>query len=310
MPCKKCVESPVIKLSNSEISLCKSCFIKYFERKVLKTIRTYKLIGKNDHIGVAASGGKDSTTVLYLLNKIIRERKNVKLTAIAIDEGIKGYRDVSLEFLKKFCSENKIELKIFSYENNFGKPLDSILDANKDIIPCSVCGVFRRYLLNKNSKELGFTKLATGHNMDDESQTILMNYFRNNVRISARLGPINGVLNNPNFIKRVKPLYFVSEKEVTTYSYLKGFMDKYMECPHDAQSYRGQIRDFINDFESKYPGTKHGIITSFLEILPLLKNNTDYKKDMMECSLCGEPSSKEICQACNYAETIVKKVNK
>ena len=308
MVCKKCIESPVIKLSNSEISLCRSCFIKYFEKKVAKTIRSYKLLAKNDHIGVAVSGGKDSTTLLYLLNKLVKSRKDMKLTAIAIDEGIKGYRDVSLDFLKNFCNKNSIELKIFSYEANFGKPLDSILDANKNIIPCSICGVFRRYLLNKNSKELGFTKLATGHNMDDESQTILMNYFRNNINISARLGPITGVINSKNFIKRIKPLYFLTEKEVTTYSYIMGFMDNYMECPHNSQSYRGHIRDMINDFESKYPGTKHGIITSFLEILPLLKANVDYNKDLKSCSVCGEPSSKDVCQACNYAETVVNKI--
>ena len=308
MVCKKCIESPVIKLPNSEVSLCKSCFVKYFEKKVFKTIRIYKLVEKNDHIGVAVSGGKDSTALLYILNKLIKKRKGSRLTAIAIDEGIKGYRDVSLDFLKNFCNKYKIDLKIFSYEANFVKPLDSILDANKNIIPCSICGVFRRYLLNKNSKELGFTKLATGHNMDDEAQTILMNYFRSNIRISARLGPITGVLNNKKFIKRIKPLYFLSEKEVTTYSYIMEFMDKYMECPHNAQSYRGQIRDFINDFDSKYPGTKHGIITSFLEILPLLKNNLNYKEELKICSICAEPSSKDICQTCIYAESVVNKM--
>lgn len=135
-----------------------------------------------------------------------------------------------------------------------------------------------------------------------------MNYFRNNINISARLGPITGVLNNKNFIRRIKPLYFLTEKEVTTYSYIMGFMDNYMECPHNSQSYRGHIRDMINDFESKYPGTKHGIITSFLEILPLLKANVDYNKDLKSCSVCGEPSSKDVCQACNYAETIVNKM--
>ncbi|HLC85929.1 MAG TPA: TIGR00269 family protein [Candidatus Nanoarchaeia archaeon] len=306
MVCKKCSTTPVIKLSNSNISLCKSCFVRYFEKKVFKTIRTYNLIEDNDHLGVAVSGGKDSTTLLYLLNKLIKDRKDIKLTGIAIDEGIEGYRDKSLEFLKSFCDKNKVNLKIFSYKDAFGKSLDSILKSNKSIIPCSVCGVFRRYLLNKNSKELGFTKLATGHNLDDEAQTVLMNYFRRNIKVSARLGPITGVMNNSKFIKRIKPLYFMTEKEVTTYAYLKGFVDKYMECPNDSDSYRAQVRDMLNGFEAKYPGTKHSIITSFLEILPLLKNNIEYKDVIKNCSICNEPCSQDICQACKYVESLVK----
>ncbi len=306
MVCKKCSETPVIKLPNSNISLCKSCFVRYFEKKVLKTVRNYNLVEDNDYIGVAVSGGKDSTTLLYLLHKITKNRKDIKLTAIAIDEGIEGYRDISLANLKKFCDRYKIILKVFSYKDAFGKPLDEILKINKDVVPCSICGVFRRYLLNKHSKDFGFTKLATGHNLDDESQTILMNFFRRNIKASARLGPITGVINDSRFIRRIKPLYFLTEKEVTTYSYIKGFIDKYMECPHDSDSYRAQVRDMINDFEAKYPGTKHSVISSFLEFLPLIRKNIEYKDNIKSCSICGEPSSKEVCQACKYFESITK----
>src|SRR3989344_1431121 len=212
MSCKKCIESPVIKLTNSPVSLCKSCFIKYFEKKVKKTISDYKLIDKNDHIVIAVSGGKDSTSLLYLIKKIVGERKDIKITALAIDEGIHNYRDESLEFLKGFCKKLKVNLKIVSYKEEFGKSLDEILKTYKGI-PCSICGVLRRYLLNKKAKELNATKLATGHNLDDESQSIVMNYFKNNTEVLARLGPITGVKRNPKFIPRIKPLYLLTEKE-------------------------------------------------------------------------------------------------
>src|SRR3989344_3215836 len=236
MVCKNCIEKPVINLINNNVKLCKSCYIKYFESKVKKTITEYKLIEKNDHIVVACSGGKDSTTLLYLLKKITKNRKDIKITALAIDEGIHDYRDKSLEFLKNFCKENEIELKIFSYKEEFGKALDEILKTYKGI-PCSICGVMRRYLLNKKSKELGATKLATGHNMDDEAQSIIMNFFRNNVEVSARMGPFTGVRRHPKFIPRIKPLYMLTEKEVTSYAFLKGFMDKFNECPNSQQAY-------------------------------------------------------------------------
>lgn len=307
MGCKKCLENPVIKLTNSNISLCKNCFIKYFEKKVKKTIKDYELIEKNDNVIVACSGGKDSTVLLYLLKKLTEKRNDVKITALAIDEGIHDYRDKSLEFLKKFCNEHKVELNIFSYKKEFGKTLDEILKTYKGV-PCSICGVLRRYLLNKKSKELNGNKLATGHNLDDESQSIIMNYFRKNVKLSARLGPITGIVNDKRFIKRIKPLYFLTEKEVTSYAFLKGFMDKFTECPHDSDSYRAQVRDMLNDFEAKYPGTKHSIISSFIEILPLLKNNYKNDKEIRSCQLCDEPCSNEICKACQYVEDVVKKL--
>ncbi len=304
MVCKKCLESPIIKLPNSNVSLCKNDFIKYFERKVQKTITQYKLIEDNDIIAVACSGGKDSTSLLYLIKKITAKKRNVKVWAIAIDEGIHNYRDKSLDFLKKFCKDNDVELKIFSYEKEFGKTLDKTLKIYKGI-PCSICGVLRRHLLNKKSKEVGATKLATGHNLDDEAQTIMMNYLRRNIKTSARLGPITGIKADNRFIKRIKPLYFLTEKEIATYAFVKGFMDQFNECPYNPDSYRNYLREVLNEFENNYPGTKHNIINSFLEILPLLKENYKDMKEIKSCKICEEPCSQDICKACQYVEEVI-----
>jgi len=306
MVCKNCKESPVVNLTNNNIHLCKSCFIKYFEKKVKKTISDHNLIEKNDKIVVACSGGKDSTVLLYLIKKIFKDRKDIKITVLAIDEGIHNYRNKSLKFLKKFCKEQKVELKIYSYKKEFGKSLDEILKEYKGI-PCSLCGVLRRYLLNKKAKELGATKLATGHNMDDEAQSIVMNYFKNQIKLSARLGLVAGVKRDEKFIPRIKPLYFLTEKEVTSYAFLKGFIDKLNECPYNLDSYRGKIRDMLNDFESEHQGTKHAIIWSFLEILPLLKKKyKKYPQVIKHCNSCGEPCSHDLCKSCEYIENIIK----
>ena len=309
MVCKFCNINPVFRFNSSNISLCKKCFIKYFERKVLKTMRLYKLVKKNDNIAIAASGGKDSTVILYILNTFIKDR-TVKLQAIAIDEGIHDYRNKSLKFLKDFCKKNNIKLNIYSYKKEFGKSLDEILKTYKGI-PCSICGVLRRYLLNKKSKELGVNKLVTGHNLDDESQSVFMNYSRNTLKLSSRMGPITGIKIHKNFIQRVKPLYFMSEKEVTTYAFLKGLLTKFSECPNDTDSYRAQVRDLLNDLEAKYEGSKNGLISSFLEILPLLKEKYKSLPEIKTCKVCDEPCSQEICQACKYVEEVIKnnKVN-
>src|SRR3989344_1596001 len=309
MPCKSCLEKPVINLTNNNIKLCRQHFIKYFERKVLGLIKDYKLIERNDKVGCAVSGGKDSLTVLNILKMLKEKIRIFDLEAIAIDEGIKGYRDKTLEQAEKFCKENNIKLHIFSYKDEFGNTLDNFLKKTK-MKACSMCGPFRRYLLNKKSKELGFTKLATGHNLDDESQTIMMNYFRRNLETSARLGPITGISRDSRFVRRIKPLYLMTEKEVATYAFLKGLISEFMECPHSTDSYRGDVRDFLNNFESKYPGTKHSIMTSFLELLPLLKENYKNFMPIQNCKSCGEPSSQEMCQTCKIVEVIKKNGNK
>ena len=134
-----------------------------------------------------------------------------------------------------------------------------------------------------------------------------MNYFRRNLETSARLGPITGIKNDKRFIKRIKPLYLMTEKEVATYAFLKGLTSEFLECPHSADSYRGDVMELLNNFEAKYPGTKHSIITSFLELLPLLKENFKGFTEIKSCKICGEPSSQEICQTCKIVEIIKKK---
>ena len=264
-----CSEKPVIQLTAGE-KLCKSHFNEYFENKVFKTIRQFDLLGKEENLGVALSGGKDSLTVLAILNKLSRQNPKIKITAIAIDEGIAGYRDKTLDTAQKFCDENGIQLNIFSYKKEFGFTLDRMLKI-LNVKPCSICGVFRRYLLNKKSRELKLTKLATGHNLDDEAQSIMMNQMKNNIGASARLGPKVGIINDDKFVQRIKPLYLCMEKEVTTYAFINGLLDKFNECPNVVHSFRAQVRDMLNGMEQKFPGTKHGIVNSFLETLPMLK---------------------------------------
>jgi tRNA-5-methyluridine54 2-sulfurtransferase len=298
--CKICNLKPVFKLDSGE-QLCKSCFLRYFEKKVRKTLRVHKLINNGDRIGVAISGGKDSLTVLDLLHKIYKNNPSVELTGLLVDEGIKDYRDKSIVTAKSFCKDRGISLKIVSYNKEFGFDLDNVVEGKK---PCSVCGVLRRNLLNKYARELGVNKLATGHNLDDEVQVILMNQFRKNISASARLGPITGIKDHELFVRRIKPLYLVSEKEVMIYAYLKGITDEFNECPYNKVSYRNQVRELINSFEDKFPGTKHSILNSFLEILPLLKSGSAKKGKINKCLHCSEPTSKDICQKCLVLDQI------
>ena len=296
-----CSNKPVIALPGGE-KLCKPHFISYFEEKAFRTIDEYSLLDDSEHLGVAVSGGKDSLTVLSLLKRLADKNQNMNISAIAINEGIHGYRDDTLVTAKSFCDKIGVPLHIYSYEQEFGMSLDETLKSI-EVKPCTICGIFRRYLLNKKAKELGFTKIATGHNLDDECQSILMNQFRNDVKASARLGPKTGLKARSGFIPRIKPLYLCSEKEVTTYAFFNGILDKFTECPNVVKSYRAEVRDMLNDFENKFPGTKHSILNSFLKTLPALKEQ--HKDEALgACPECGEPSSKGVCNACKWAARI------
>lgn len=308
MQCGKCQNNAVITLQHG--SLCKKHFIDYFEEKVFKTINKYQLIGRNEKLCVAVSGGKDSLTVLYLTKKYL-EKNNIptnNLLALAVDEGIDQYREKTLIDLKKFCTEHDVPLTVVSFQEELGKTLDKaypIINKDTSKKPCNVCGVWRRYLLNKHAKRLGAGKVITGHNLDDEAQAIIMNMFKANTTLAARLGPISGVQEHDLFIQRVKPLYFCAEKEVRLYALLKNFQIKFTECPYSKEGYRHHIQEMLNEFEHKYKGTKQGIVNSFLAMLPLLQNQgKEVSQTIQQCSKCQEASNKEICNACIMKGTI------
>lgn len=285
MRCSKCKGEAV----SSWPKLCKNHFIQWFEQKFYSTIKKYGLIKKDDKILCAASGGKDSTAMLYLINK-----KYANVTALAVNEGIAGYRQRTLADLSKFCKLQGIPLKIVSFSEEFAFTLDSIgthLGSH-----CLHCGVLRRYILNKHAQ--GFDCIATGHNMDDELQSVLMNLFQNNLELLARLGPITGIVQDKKFTKRIKPFYLHTEKSVMTYCFLKGFDLDYVECPHAHSSSRFVIRDELNNMEAKCPGSKSNLMSWFLKILPKLKGHYTTQSPIKSCRKCQASSSTGLCRAC------------
>jgi uncharacterized protein (TIGR00269 family) len=309
MACTRCIENPVFKLPNK--TLCKLCFIKYFEGKVFKTMRKFELFDVNDKLVVAVSGGKDSITVLYLTHKYLSKvnlQKNI--TALAIDEGIADYREHTLEFLKDFCSNLGVELHINSYKEQFGLTVDESVKKleNTNISPCNTCGTFRRTALNTGARELGATKVVTGHNLDDEAQSILLNIFKNNFKILTRLGPHNGVVSDDKFIPRVKPLYLMSEKEIRLYTVLKGFDVGYDECPYARGSFRANIGEMINKLEDEHKGVKSSAVKFYLEVQDKLKEKfiDEEGSGVSYCSKCSEPSQRKVCNTCEMQEKILK----
>ena len=285
--------------------LSKEEFLRYFEKKVRKTIRIHKLFDKKEKIFVACSGGKDSTVVLYLMNKL--KNRNIEVEALHIDQSIGKYSEMNKKNITKFCKQHKIKLHVYSFRDYFKKShyyiRDALQDKGMNWKSCTVCGVLRRYMINRIVKKLKATKVVTGHNLDDEAQSILMNIFNNSIPMLARLGPKSGIKEFEGFVSRIKPLYMSTEEEVKLFSKLMKFPIQYESCPCREDSYRKSVLDMLDKFDKNHIGTKYGIINSFLEMMPVLKK--EFSKGKVQiCKNCKEPASKEECQTCKVLKII------
>jgi len=299
--CSKCKKPAITFIRYNGTHLCKDHFNQYFEKRIKKEIKKQGKTVKNSRLGVAVSGGKDSTVVLYITNEIFSRRSNVELVAITVDEGIKDYRDKSIKVASENCKNLGIEHHIISFKDVIGKTMDKIASAKDELGECSYCGVFRRICLNKKSKELGLDKLITGHNLDDTAQSILMNFVNGDMQKLARLGPHKKV--QSGLVPRMLPLRVIPEKEVALYAILKNIKYHDAECPYSIRALRGDFRDILDELELKNPGTRHSILNSYDSIKDLLYQKFPPTK-LNSCLNCGEPTSQDICKACILKDKI------
>jgi cytoplasmic tRNA 2-thiolation protein 1 len=156
--------------------LCKSCFLSIFEEEIHHTITTNTLFQHGERVAIGASGGKDSTVLASVL-KTLNERHGygVDFVLLSIDEGIKGYRDDSLETVKRNAVQYEMELCIVGYDELYGWTMDQVVEQVGKKGNCTYCGVFRRQALDRGAAKLGINHVVTGHNADDIAETVLMN---------------------------------------------------------------------------------------------------------------------------------------
>ncbi len=266
------------------------------------------MVKKGERVGVALSGGKDSTTLLYLLKPLADEMK-FELIAISVDEGIRGYRDKTLAYARAACKKLGVKLVVKSFKKEIGITMDEIARKKRGEREtlCTYCGVFRRWILNKTARELKLDKLAVGHNLDDFVQTLFMNILRNEPFRLARFGPVGGMVEDEGFVPRIKPLFRAPEEEIALYAKLKGIgTGKKTCCPNVYEAFRRRVRIFLNEMEADFPGTKVRALNSFMRIRKSLGKEYAHrrKEKIGRCARCGEPSSARVCKRCGLIEEL------
>ncbi|MEM0246449.1 MAG: TIGR00269 family protein [Desulfurococcaceae archaeon] len=302
--CSRCDRSAVYVNKISNIAYCKLHFVEYFEHRVRKTIRKYGMVQPGDHVLVGVSGGKDSMALLHLLLKLRGKIPGLEITAVLVNEGIAGYREKTIPNLVNYAERRAVRYVIASFKDYVGKTLDEIVrdsfERELPYMPCSYCGVFRRYVLNKVAREIGATVIATAHNMDDIIQTYLMNLISNSWDRALSLSPVRS--SSEEFIvKRIKPFYEVPEKETTIYALLNNLVQlEFVQCPYVKYNVRFVVRKMLNELEEKYPGSKYGLLRSLLELLKMRGKDKPVTKKYTRCVVCGNPASRAICKACLF----------
>ncbi|MDO8517145.1 MAG: TIGR00269 family protein [Nanoarchaeota archaeon] len=266
------------------------------EQQVKKTIEKYHLIEKNDKVAVALSGGKDSTSVLYILHKL-----GYNVEGLMIDLHLGEWSKIHRKNMEKFCSELNIKLTIVDLKQELGMGIcfiKSVLKQQKNLTGCTVCGIIKKWILNKWAKKLKADKIVTGHNLDDECQTVLMNFLKGNIYLGVNSTPATGIPNK-GFVQRIKPLFFIPENEVRSYAKKMNFPILYEKCPCAIGTYRVETREWINFLTNK---EKLNIVDNFQKTIPKLRRT--YKTEIKNCKECGEPSKSDLCNACKIFQVL------
>lgn len=253
---------------------------KLIEKRVQKILKKLP----REPVALAMSGGKDSTYLAYLLDKL-----GFNYDIIYFYLPIEPHTTKQLQYVQKFSEEYGKKLVICDLRHI------NILKASKlrKRPICSVCGLVKRYYFNKFARDKGYGVLLTGHNLTDIYRFLLINLAAGTLEYSARNLPINEP-KHPRHITLAKPLFFVPE------SYIRQEMEElglpyYKEpCPYSRDVKWKAIVSFI---EEQSPDILYGSVLHFVnKYSNLFLKEAKFK----ECSVCGEPTSSEkgICSYC------------
>ncbi len=229
-------------------------------RKTTRAITDFGLIEDGDRIMVGLSGGKDSWALIQILD-VLRQRAPIRFSIVAVnvDSGYEGYQH---RVLAEACAARGWEFR--SEHTAIGAVIDDKLDA--DQTPCSLCARLRRGALYRLADQVGATKIALGHHLDDFVETLLLNLF---FAGALKAMPARLVSDNRKHIV-IRPLVYVTEAEARAYAKANDLPIIGCCCPAcgDLSLQRQRVKRLIMELEREHPNVKGSMIKALANVMP------------------------------------------
>jgi uncharacterized protein (TIGR00269 family) len=271
-------------------------FVEFFRNQVREAIRRHRMFTREERVMVAVSGGKDS---LALWDVLIDEGYDT--TGLYLDLGIFDYSVESRTKCEAFAARRRVPLVIRRVADDVGAPVPIIKQVTRRP-PCSGCGLSKRYLMNRTALEHGLPVVATGHNLDDEAATLFGSVMHWQTDALPRQSPALAST-HPKLVRRVKPLYRLSERETAAYAFLRKIDYIVEECPFAAGATSIAHKEILNRMEDASPGAKHNFLFGFLDkARPAFERAESVT--LQECARCGQVTTSTVCAFCKLADQV------
>ncbi len=301
MRCRKCGQKATIHLYQHRLALCKDHFLEWLPDQTEHFIKKYRLFTRNERILVAVSGGKDSLSLWDILWKLGYIADGIHID-LGIDAGI-GYSQKSRLLTEQFASERNLKLHIVDVKTSYKENIPELSGHTQrgQSKPCSICGLVKRYLMNKSALDGGYKVLATAHNLDDEAAILMMNTLNWSLDLLGRQLP--SLPEQSGFVRKVKPFCRTYEREAAAYAILSRINYIYEECPFSDGSTQLYYKQILNQIEDKQPTVKLDFYLGYLRAsekgMFAWKANDEESTIVTHCENCGQPTTgKGLCSFC------------
>ncbi len=300
MKCSVCENPATIKIERHRAKFCEYHFIEHIHRQVERVIRHFKMFAREDKIGLAVSGGKDSMSGW----KILRDM-GYKVVGIHINMGFGEYSERSAEIVQNFSVKENLELSLYKIEDVLGFDFATAMNVTRKP-PCSLCGSLKRYILNQIANDLSLDVLATGHNLDDESAFLLGNVLYWKEGYLRRQYPV--LQPEGNMVKKVKPFVRLTDDDMRNYAHVSGIEFYSGKCPNARDVTTYVYKDVLNDLEHNFNDIKTHFYFGFLKHSHLFKEpslDVSIHKSVHYCPVCGYKTLNEgKCLVCSIKEKV------
>jgi tRNA-5-methyluridine54 2-sulfurtransferase len=288
------------------LALCKVHFLDWVPEQVERFVHKYQMFTHQERILIAVSGGKDSLALWDILFRLGFQADGLYI-GLGIDEDI-HYSQKSRQLADSFAQEHGLCLHNVDMQQEYGEtiPQIAVRTTRGRGKPCAVCGLSKRHIMNRVARNLGYHVLATGHNLDDEVAVLFGNTLNWEIGFMARQGPVLEA-NHPGLVRKVKPLFRFTEREVAAYALMRGIEYIYEECPHAIGSKSILYKELLNKMEEERPGAKLSFYLSFLKAKDNgLFNDLSHEqtKSLSRCSSCGQPTTAG--GLCSFCRLLIK----